>query len=266
MDELRSTLIQDQELADKIKNAIRQNVFSANESIGNASAKCYAYLFAIFTKYWQDGIDDIIKSYNNPDFLPNGYIGLISIMSEIINLVQLVQGIVPDFNEQFGQTIVFCMDILSKDKSDERYIPELRTEACRFIYNTILMNKEIFDDSDRKAAKIPVLLESLSNSYQVENAQLFKTLNELLLIIIEQYYPQSPAFMEQISSYVEKGFEFFPKNIEIVNNSIFFWKKVAVFEESIITKRNIDERLGVSYNAENWTQYSFSSPYDLFNC
>ena len=75
-------------------------------------------------------------------------------------------------------------------------------------------------------------------------------LNQLLFKIIDQYYPQSPSFMEQISSYVEKGFEFFPQNIEIVNISITFWRNVAKLEENIITKCDIDERLCRAHTVE----------------
>lgn len=31
-------------------------------------------------------------------------------MPEIINFIETVDGIVPDFNDQFEQTIVFCID------------------------------------------------------------------------------------------------------------------------------------------------------------
>ena len=46
----------------------------------------------------------------NTNLLSYGYIGLIFIMPEIINFIETVDGIVSDFNDQFEQTIVFCID------------------------------------------------------------------------------------------------------------------------------------------------------------
>ena len=106
---------------------------------------------------WKEGIDEIVNSYSNTTLLPNGYIGLITVMREIVNQKTFVDEILQIFNDQFIQTIIFCMNILNADPSDEEYVPELRYEACRFIYDIC---QDIFDSDE----KIQALLDSLANS------------------------------------------------------------------------------------------------------
>ena len=191
----------------EIKKSVKSNILSNIPCIRNKSAQCYSYLISILVDEWKEGIDEVVNSYSNTNLLPYGYIGLITIMTEIVNQATFVDENLKIFKNQFVQTIDFCMNIVKADPSDEKYIPHLRYEACRFIRDIIDACKQIFDSEEKKAGKIPDLLDNLSNSYKVINYDLFSMLNQLLFMIVKRYYDQSPDFMETIENYLGIGFE-----------------------------------------------------------
>lgn len=229
------------ELIESIKMALRQNIFSNISTIRNKCAQCYSILFAILTDRWPEGVEDIVNSFNNMTLLPYGFIGLISIMREIVTQKMFVDTIAGPFEKYFTQTLVFSMDILSKEPSDSNYTAELRIEACRYIHDLIFTYPQILDDNDSRGARIPYLLQSLPNSFQISNIDLFSILHQVLFVIVKRFYSLSPNFMETVASYVGNGFDLVEVT-DCVNISIYFWKEIASLEENIIEKHNIDPK------------------------
>lgn len=72
-------------------------------------------------------------------------------MSEIVNHDAFAEEVIKNFEYQFAQTIVFCVNILNAESSEEKFIPELRYEACKFINDIMKVYKEIFDTEEKKS-------------------------------------------------------------------------------------------------------------------
>lgn len=220
------------ELIEQIKNALKQNIFSEVPAIRNKCAQCYSMLFSILTTEWPDGIDDVVNSFTDEKYLPYDFIGFISIMREIVNQKNF-SNFFQNFENKFSITTDFCIFILSKGKEQQEYIADLRIEACKFINDIVSIYPSVLNDGEKIGAKIPILLENLSNSISIENVDLFNEIHELFFIIVWKFYVQSPYFIQTIANYVSSGFSLTSK---FANICITFWNKVATFEGDLIEK------------------------------
>ena len=151
-------------------------------------------LFSILTTEWPDGIDDVVNSFTDEKYLPYGFIGFISIMREIVNQKNF-SNFFQYFENKFSITTDFCIFILSKGKEQQEYIADLRIEACKFINDIVSIYPSVLNDGEKIGAKIPILLENLSNSISIENVDLFNEIHELFFIIVWKFYVQSPYFI-----------------------------------------------------------------------
>ena len=232
------------DLIKPIENALKQNIFSPNSTIRNKCAQCYSLLFATLTTNWQDGINNVVNSFSNKSLLPYGFIGLISIMREIVNQITFISEIVGPFLQHFTQTFVFCMEILKQEEEAKDYIIDIRLEACQYLHDIISVYPEIlYDEGQVSIERIESLLDSLSNSLKIDSIELYSRLHQLLFILVNNYYRESPSFMETISMYIENGLNLYSTKPTFSMCSIFFWKQVSQLESSIIEKVEIDEKL-----------------------
>lgn len=239
----RSTI--SNETSEQTKNTLNQNIFSENPIIRNNCIKCYSLLFSILAPNWKEGITNIVNSFSNTNLIPNGFIVFLSIMRELITSIIFVTEILPTFSEQFTQVFVISIEILSKEPQEQVFIPQLRTEACKYVHELINVYPPILNDGEKVGIKIPFLLGMLPNSFQIDDINLYANLIDLLLIIVQKFYLQSMKFMETISTYVLNGFCLTNGNYACL--SIDFWNKVAQYEEKLIERtlysNNPDEEI-----------------------
>lgn len=228
-----------QEMADSIKQALIKNIFSPNSTIRNKCSQLYSILFSILTINWPDGIEFIINSFSNLNLLPFGFIGLISIMREIVNQKNFLIEIIPNFESQFTQTFLFCSEILSKGIDEQNYTVELRIESVRFIYELISNYPQILNEEK----KIEILLSYMQSSFPIDNVALFNFLHQLLFLLVKKYYMKSYSFMEIVANYVGRGLSLDPQFASIC---ILFWESVANFEDELIEKEKISKYQGKS--------------------
>lgn len=227
------------EMTEQMKESFKQNIFSEHDEIRNFCIKNYSLLFSILTTNWKEGIDEIINSIANTNFLPYGTIVFLSIMKEIMKAKNFLTEILSTFSEPYTQIFVFSIEILAKEQNESNYIPELRLEACKYIYEFVAVYPEILNENgdDEKVqygAKIPAILELLPNSFQIDDFDLFKSLTDLLNLFVEKFYSNSLDFMETITQYISNGFDLISVNQKYTSLSINFWLNVAKFEGEII--------------------------------
>lgn len=232
-------------MIEPIINSLKKNVFSSNPVIRNKCAQCYSILFAILTKNWPDGIQSVTSFFSNPNLSPTDFIGLVSIMDEIVIQNNFVDEIAHDFEVHFIQTLLFCIDILSKSVEEHLYVPELRICACKYILDLINNYSQILNDGENVGARVPILLTSISNSFQVSDLSLFNNLHELLFLIVKKFYQQTPVFMEIIARYVGNGFYI---DHSYANICIYFWYNVACFEQNLIERYLNSKKTNQPYN------------------
>ena len=229
------------DLTEQIKNAIKQNIFSDVEAIRTKSIQCYALLFIRLGLKWMDGIDEVVTSFSNPSFMPNGTIVFFSIMSEITKGENFDTAIFPSCSAQFTQTFVNALWVLAKETTDESMTPELRTAAAKYVYNIISASPQILNDNGMEGARIPLLLESIPNSFQIKNVELFQAIHQIFYTLVEKFYSISRGFIETINVFVMNGLQL-QNEPKYTNASIYFWKEVAIIEHKIIEKKNLGQK------------------------
>ena len=211
-----------------IKNALKQNIFSDNPLIHAKCCKAYSYIFSTLTTDWQDGIDCIVNSFTNVDFSSRRIFSFFSIMKEIVNQINFVSEIIDPFRQQFDQAFNFTIDMLSEDPINTKISIEYRVIACDFVTDLIKVFSDIINQD-----KVLNTLKRLRNSFQILDFKMYESLEKLILIIIQKFYPLSPSFIGIIEDYFEIKFDLLSIQPNLTNIMIFFWNNVAKLEMKI---------------------------------
>lgn len=234
------------EIVEAVKNSLKANIFSDDTTIRDNCCKIYSFLIATLTTNWQDGINYIINSFSNTDLLPNGFINLFLILRNIVNQINFTNEIIEPFNQQFIQTLSISLTIISKEPTEEKYTSTLRSSCINYMSDLIKISPKVIkisEDDTTSNITIPSILNSLSNSFQIYDVDLYTSIQLLLLNLIQNFYRQSPSFMEQIVNYMDSGIDLATTHPKCSMVSINFWQKVAIIENKIIDVSVINEKL-----------------------
>ncbi|KAH0788390.1 putative coronin [Histomonas meleagridis] len=222
--------------ADNLKNLITTTINDYDKIIQEVSCQIFAFIFGIEAGQWVETLQQIAN--NVVTLTVNSVHALITsfkIYTEILNLSNFEQELktdelMPIYNIFFAS----ALKVLStpSEQMPELITSEVRQAAGHGIYLSILhLSDSLINDNVQ--AKIPLILQSIQPSISILSLNLFKTLHQIMLLIIKKFYPLSPNFMNIISGYVSQGMSMIDPNYQSI--SIYFWKELAKFENSYRT-------------------------------
>ena len=162
--------------------------------------------------------------------------GIITVLSDIISLGTLSELI---RNTSISEILLDFFQATSEIIGDTEglTIPShimLKKHSCEVI-NSVL---KITGSSLVPNEHIAYLLDSMSNSFIIDDTDLFSNLNDVMLQIVKSYYSTSNIFdfMALILNYSMMGLTMEDSSHKYNNISMILWRNIASFEYEILTK------------------------------
>lgn len=223
------------QLIANLKTALFKTVLDEDVVVRNNSCNVFALVFSIENGTWIEAMQQIANNIGNAQIADIGRIGLFRIFIEILNMPNFKAELnKPNLVNYYLEIFMAALQVLKAPVDKVDFSVDLRNIAATCVYYTISSMSDAFDES-KLPQIVPMILDSLTSSFPIQNTELFQTLHKIMFIMLKQFYTNAHHFIGTVLNYTFNGMAL-REQPDFQNIAVFTWQQIAEMEYNIKKK------------------------------